>query len=197
MTFQPSRAVVRGVIGSAVVLALAAPAAAYAGGIKHSDPAKDVQKITTRGSHTTITDAPKQTAADIVHFTASYTSHRLKESVRLRGLASQWSLASRVKTPSTHFEVDVVRQAGTTSVSLTNAGGSAVTCPGLAPAIDRAKHVVTVTVPSTCLHDPTWLQVGAGMLVLPKAGGTFYADDALRKGGVKEKNLTLSKRLKK
>ena len=197
MTFQPSRAVVRGVIGSAVVLALAAPAAAYAGGIKHSDPAKDVQKITTRGSYTTFTDAPKQTSADIVHFTASYTGHRLKETVRLRGLASTFSLTSTVKTPSSHFEVDVVRQAGSTSVTLTTAGGTLVSCPGLTRALDRAKHTVSVTVPSDCLDAPTWVQVGAGIVVLPKAGGTFYADDALRKAGVKEQNLTLSKRLKK
>jgi hypothetical protein len=197
MTFQPSRAVVRGVLGSAVVLALAAPAAAYAGGIKHSDPAKDVQKITSRGSHTTITDAPKQTSADIVHFTAGYTGHRLKETIRLRGLAKLWSVTSRIKTPSTHFDVDVTRQAGTTSASLTSAGGTLVTCPGLAPAIDRAKHVVSVAVPSDCLNAPTWVQVGAGIVVLPKAGGTFYADDALRQGGVREKNLTLSRRLKK
>ena len=132
-----------------------------------------------------------------MHFSASYTGHRLKESVRLRGLASQWTLTSRIRTPSTHFDVDVIRQAGTTSVNLTSAGGAAVICSGLAPALDRAKHVVAVTVPSECLDAPTWVQVGAGVLVLPKAGGTFYADDALRKAGVEEKNLTLSKRLKK
>jgi hypothetical protein len=196
MTIQPSRAAVRGVIGSAAVLALALPGAAFAGGVKHSDPAHDVQKIVSHGSRTTITDAPKQKSADIVHLTASYTSHRLKETARLRGLASLWSYSSRIRTPTSHFDVQVVHQAGTTTTSLVNGGGSPVVCDGLTRTIDHTHHTVSVTVPAGCLGAPAWVQVGVGMVVLPKTGGTLYADDALRKGGVAEKNLTLSKRLK-
>ena len=185
----------------ASVLALAVvalPGAAFAGTVKHTDPAKDVQKVVAHGSGTTISDAPAQKSADIVHFTAGYTSHRLAESTRLRALATQWVYSSRIKTPTTHFDLTVIHQAGTTQASLTKgAGQTLVTCDGLSQAVDRVKHVVAVKVPAECLGSPAWVQVGAGMVVLPKAGGTMYADDALRKAGVREKHLTLSKRLER
>ena len=184
---------------SALALAVVAlPGAAFAGTVKHVDPAKDAQKVVAHGSGTTISDAPAQKSADIVHFTAGYTNHRLAESTRLRALATQWVYNSRIKTPTSHFDLTVIHQAGTTQASLTKgAGQTLVTCDGLSRAVDRAKHVVAVKVPAACLGSPTWVQVGAGMVVLPKAGGTTYADDALRKAGVREKNLTLSKRLER
>lgn len=173
---------------------VALPGAAFAGTLDHSDPARDVQKLTTTGSGTTITDAPSQKSADIVHLNVSYTASRLKETVRLRGLATTWSYSSRIKTSTTHFDLGVTHQSGTTEVALTDAGSALVTCDGLTRTVDRTRHTVSVKIPTGCLDSPPAVKVGAGMVVIPKTGGVFYADDALRRGSVRT-SLTLSDRI--
>ena len=189
-----SRTSLRACAAALALAVVALPGAAFAGTLDHSDPAKDVQKITTTASGTTKKDAPTQKSADVVHLNVSYTATRLKMTVRLRGLATTWSLASRIKTSTTHVDVDVAHQSGTTHVSLTDSGGSSVTCDGLTRTVDRTRHTVAVVVPAACIGDPGSVKVGVGMLVLPKTGGVFYADDALRKGSVRN-NLTLSDRI--
>jgi hypothetical protein len=189
-----SRTSLRACAAALSLAVVAAPGVALADSLSHSDPAKDVKKLTSTVSGTTTTAAPSQKSADIVHVQAGYTSTRLKETVRLRGLATTWVLTTRIKTPTTHFELDVTRQSGSTSVSLTDGGGVAVTCDGLSRTVSRTRHTVAASVPEECLGSPGWVQVGVGMLVLPKAGGVFFADDGFRKGSLRS-SLTLSPKI--
>jgi hypothetical protein len=197
VTTHPSRAWVRGLIGTAAAVAVALPCAAFAGTLTHVDPGKDVQKVASTPSGVTVTRAPSQRTADIVRFAARYTSTALTESTRLRGLGATWSYHSRIRTPATHFDVTLLRQSGTTNLQLTEGPGIvAVTCPGLGRRISRTKHVVAVTVPTECLGSPGWVQAGARMSVFPAAGGVVYVDDALRTSHGNAANLALSGRLR-
>ena len=62
MTIQPSRAWVRGLIGSATVVALAVPGAAFAQTLRRSDPAHDVQERGRRSPTHRTTRPPTSSA---------------------------------------------------------------------------------------------------------------------------------------
>jgi hypothetical protein len=193
---MPRRPVLRAAAAGAFVAALALPAAAFAGTLTHADPAQDVQKITATASGTTITDAPDNKTADLVHLTSAYGRQRLLEKVRLRDLAGHWFLSSRIKTATTHFDLVLIHQSGGDQIGLTKGKRQTqVVCDGLLPNVDRTHHTVSVTVPADCLNAPHWVQIGVGIVKLGKAGGISFADDALRRRGIAEANLTLSRRI--
>jgi hypothetical protein len=184
---------------SAVALALVAvPAAAFAGSTQHTDPGRDVQQVTVKGSHPTIRTVPAHRAGDIVHFRAAYTTKRLTESVRLRALTGKWFYEGRIETPKGRYDLNVLRDSHGTHAQLTKGKGELKTidCSGLAEQVRAHARTVSVTVPASCLGDPSSVRVGAGMLSFAQGGKIIYADDALRKAGVKEHDFTLSKRLK-
>jgi hypothetical protein len=190
------RSALRAVAGGGLVAVLALPAAAHATVLKHSDPAQDVEKVTTSGSSTTITDAPDNETADIVHLGVRYGVKRLQETVRLRDLADRWFLTSRIQAPTRHFDLVVTHRPGTTQATLTKGKGRIlVVCDGLVPDVDRPHHTVSVTVPADCLVAPAWVKVGTGMVARGVARGVSFADDALRRRGIAEAHLTLTQKI--
>jgi len=193
---MPLRPVLRTAAAGGLVMALALPAAAFAGVLTRSDPAQDVQKITSSGTSATITDAPDNKTADIVHLTARYDRQRLRETVRLRDLAGDWFLTSRIRTATHRFDVVLIHEAGSNQVTLTKGQGQTpVVCDGLVPDVDVAHHTVAVIVPAECLSDPHWLRIGTGFVKRGRASGVSFADDSFRLRGVLEANLTLSRKI--
>ncbi len=47
-----------------------------------------------------------------------------------------------------------------------------------APSFDQGSGVVRVTVPRSCLGDPEWVRVGAGLASYTSLDGDLYVDDA-------------------
>jgi len=191
------RTVLRASAAGALVVALAVPTASYAGTLTHSDPAQDVQKITDSGSGTTIEKAPDNQNADIVRLSARYGATRLKETVRLRRVVGRhWFLSSRIETATRHFELLLVHQGGSDQVSLTRGRRHLqIVCDGLLPEIDRVHNKVSVSVPAECLFAPHAVRIGVGFVSFGKAQGVTFADDALRRRGTAEAELTLSEKI--
>ena len=190
MTIQPRRAWVRGLIGSATVVALAVPGAAFAQTLRHSDPAHDVQEAGSK-----VTDAPDNKTADIVRVRLAHTSTKVSAKIKLRDYRpGTWFYVEDLKTATRTYEVQGNHTSGGTTFTLTR-GRKTVSCEGLTSAIDRSRNTLSVTVPTSCLQDPHWVKVGVGYI--RQSSRTLFADDALRKAGISENALTLSKRLKK
>jgi hypothetical protein len=193
---MPFRSALRAAAAGGLVAVLAIPVAAHATVLTHSDPAQDVQKVTASETTTTITDAPDNETADIVHLGVRYGVKRLKETVRLRGLSDRWFLSSRIQAPSRHFDLVVTHRPGTTQATLTKGKGRIlVVCDGLVPDVDRPHHTVSVTVPADCLVAPPWVKVGTGIVVRGVARTVSFADDALRRRGIAEAHLTLTQKI--
>jgi hypothetical protein len=193
---MPHRPVLRAAVVGGLVAALTLPTAAFAGTLQHTDPAKDAQKITVSSSGTTITKAPDNKTADIVHLSARYGPKRYSETVRLRALAGRWFLATRITTPNRLFDLMLTHESGSDQVILTRGTRRIqVVCDGLVPTIDPAHDTVSVTVPADCLSTPHWVRIGVGIVKHGKATGVSFADDALRRGGISEADLTLSRKI--
>jgi hypothetical protein len=191
MTIQPSRAWMRGLIGSATVVALAVPGAAFAQTLRHHDPAHDVQQAS--GAKTT--DAPDNTTTDIVRLTLAHTGTKVSAKMKLRDYrGGTWFYVENVKTATARYQVQGTHTAGKTTFTFTR-GPKTLACDGLTHSVDKTLDTIAVTVPASCLEDPRWVKVGVGY-VRQGSGGAFFADDALRKADIRN-NLTLSKRLKK
>jgi hypothetical protein len=187
------RRLLRATVAGGLVAALAVPASSYAGVLTHADPAQDAQKITTSGGSTTITKAPDNKTADIVHLGVRYGARRFKETVRLRDLGRHWFVASRIRTPVGRFDLTLVHRAGKSTVTLTHGKGRVVvTCDGLLEQVDGTRHTASMTVPADCLSAPAWVRVGTGIVTSGRPAGVSYGDDALRKRGISEADLTLS-----
>src|SRR4029077_6390375 len=109
----------------------------------------------------TITDAPENETADIVHLSVRYGVERLEEKVRTRDLGDHWVLVSRIHTSSRHFDLRLVHRPGHNRVVLTRSKDRIkVACAGLVPEVDRSHHTASVTVPADCLFAPPWVQIG-------------------------------------
>jgi hypothetical protein len=57
-----------------------------------------------------------------------------------------------------------------------------VRCAGLRHTIDYRTHTVRISVPRTCLGNPTWVRVGADTATWSEAREAYHSDDALRRG---------------
>jgi hypothetical protein len=178
-------------LSSAVLVLVALPASAFASTFQHTDATKDVQQVSGKSA----TTVPDQKVGDVVRFKAGYGTKQLTATTKMRDLTGKYFYDLQVKTPDTMFDVTVSHIGRGTQVMLSQSrSGKTVACSDLAHTIDTSKHTIALQVPAECLGSPTWVQVGAGMVTFTKKA--VYADDALRKSGAQEKNLTLSKKLK-
>ncbi len=177
------------------VIALALPAAAYAEGVHHHDPAHDVQQVHFSDGSTTA--KPHNKAADIVGVDLDFTKKHVLISIRARAAAPGWLFGATIKTPRRTYTVEGTHDDTSTEFVLSKgrtAGGPPVACPDLAGTADPDAATITVKVPVSCVKDPHWIRAGVALLV-PVADG-FNADDGLRKRGVAhEVGVTLSPRL--
>jgi hypothetical protein len=193
---MPLRPLRRATVVGGLVAALAVPASSYGAVLSHADPAQDAQKITTSGGSMTITKAPDNKTADIVHLGVRYGARRFKETVRLRDLGRHWFVTSRIRTPAGRFDLALVHRAGQNTVTLTHGKGRVVVaCDGLLEEVDGTRHTASMTVPADCLSAPAWVRVGTGIVTFGKPAGVKYGDDALRKHGIAEADLTLSRKV--
>ncbi len=181
----------------ALPVALLAPVAAHAEKVETIDPAADVLLLgeTEQGGDDldNVVPAPDNLTADVVGTVVDHTSSRLRVRVELRGLSrSRTDFAVlRVRTPAGSFEVEVDKPGRRPDLDMTRRSEE-IACPRLRATNDHATARVTVTIPSSCLGRPRWVQVGAGVVSLgtaTTAEGTeqvvVLADDAHRDGEIR------------
>ena len=116
--------------------------------------------------------APEYAAVDVVRTAVAHGANRLRVSVQFRALERdpfQFTVL-RVKTPDGNFEVGVERLGGKPIASIVR-GRKDVDCPGLAAKVDLGGDTVTTSLPTSCLADPRWVQVGVGAVAIGAVDG--------------------------
>ena len=183
----------------ALPVALLAPAAAHAEKVATSDAAGDVVALgpTERGADdlSNLVAAPDNTTVDVVRTTVDHRATRLRVRVDLRELgdARLYFAVLRLRTPDAVFEVEVDDLGRRPKAELTRGRGD-VECARLRVETDRGSARATVTIPTACLGDPRWVQVGVGVASVERVTGAdgseefvTHADDAHRTGDVRDR----------
>jgi hypothetical protein len=182
-----------------VPAALLPPAAAHAERIVTTDPAADVVSIgpTEQGGDDldNLVPAPDNLTADVVRTVVDHDEARLRVRIDLRelGRSRRYFAVLRVRTPAGTFEVETDNLGRRPKVEMTR-GSRAVECPRLRAVGDHAAARAVITVPTSCLGSPRWVEVGAGVAsveTVMTAEGTeqvlVFADDAHRAGEIRDR----------
>ena len=179
--------------------ALLLPATVHAEELVVDDAVADVVTVgpTEEGQDdlANLVPTPDNLTVDVVRTVVDHAARRLRVRVELRelGRARQYFAVLRVRTPAGTFEVETEHLGGRPEADLTRRGRH-VECPRLRTVTDRSSSRATVTVPTSCLEDPRWVQVGAGVAELTSATTpegveevVVVADDAQRVGDVRDR----------
>lgn len=179
--------------------ALLLPAAAHAQEVVTEDPAADVLALgpTEQGEDDldNLLPAPENLTADVVRTTVDHRASRLRVRLDLRdlGRSRTYFAVLEVRTPDGRFVVETENLGRRPEVDMRRRSG-AIECRRLRSAGDQASSRVTVTIPTSCLGDPRWVRVGAGVAsveTVTSADGAeemvVLADDAHRAGEVRER----------
>lgn len=177
---------------------LLTPVAAHADRLVTEDAVGDVVSVepTESGEDElgNLVPAPDNTVADVVRTTVDHTDSRLRIRIDLRELGSArlYYAGVRVRTPRGTYEVEIDDLGRKPKPELTRRG--AVECSRLRADTDAATARVVVTIPTTCLEDPRWVQVGVGVAsgeMMTNADGAeeivVHGDDAHRAGDVRNR----------
>jgi hypothetical protein len=183
----------------ALPAALLAPAAANAEKVVTEDPAADVLALgpTEQGGDDldNLLPAPENLTADVVRTTVDHRASRLRVRLDLRdlGRSRTYFAVLELRTPDGRFTVETENLGRRPKADLRRRS-RAIECRSLRAAGDQASSRVTVTIPTSCLDDPRWVQVGAGVAsveTVTSADGAeemvVVADDAHRAGEVRER----------
>lgn len=179
--------------------ALLVPSAANAEEVVTEDPAADVLALgpTEQGGDDldNLLPAPENLTADVVRTTVDHRASRLRVRLDLRdlGRSRTYFAVLEVRTPDGRFVVET-ENLGRRPKADMRRRSRAIECRRLRAAGDQASSRVTVTIPTSCLGDPRWVQVGAGVAsveTVTSADGAeemvVVADDAHRAGEVRER----------
>ena len=177
---------------------LLVPSAANAEEIVTEDPAADVLTLgpTEQGGDDldNLLPAPENLTADVVRTTVDHRASRLRVRLDLRdlGRSRTYFAVLEVRTPDGTFEVETENLGRRPKVDMTRRS-RAIECQRLRATGDQASSRVTVTIPTSCLGDPRWVQVGAGVAsveTVTSADGAaemaVFADDAHRVGEIRD-----------
>ncbi|KRF36576.1 hypothetical protein [Nocardioides sp. Soil805] len=181
---------------------LLAPAVAHAEKVETTDPAGDVVSVgpTEQGDEDldNLVPAPENLTADVVRTVVDHADPRLRVRIDLRelGRSRNYFAVLQVRTPAGTFEVETDDLGRRPEVEMTHRN-RAVECPRLRAVGDRDAARAVITIPTSCLGAPRWVQVGVGVASLETvtaADGAeqvvVFADDAHRAGTISDENLT-------
>lgn len=136
------------------------PAAAHAGRVVTRDAVGDVQRmVKAAGKDRLVTS--DYAGVDIVRTQVDHRNAKLRVGVRFRELQRepfQLTLVG-VRTPQGRYLITVERLGGAPLVSI-DRGSRTIECPGLVARSDRRAGTVVTALPTSCLGEPRWVQVG-------------------------------------
>lgn len=184
---------------------LAAPTAAHAERVVTDDAIADAQSIRSDADEEVFTPAPVHMGADITRTVVAHGARRVRVHVRYRNLERTFPAAAyvKVRTPGRRFDIETSRNAPEGSTQLTRGlREDVVRCPGLRSSVDGARDQLTVSVPTTCLGSPAWVQVGVVSVVVEVEVASevdrpyfAYFDDAHMSGGFEDHGVRLGPRV--
>ena len=172
----------------------------------HRDLLQDViAERNTKRRHRTV-ESPRNRRADITRVRVSYSSGVLTYTVRYRDLRPMAviSLESRITTGKLRdFGLEVlysntpeVIPRGVTTI-FRHGRVYGIDCDKLVANFDFKRNTIRVKLGSQCFGSPPSLRIGIGTTVRREETetGTYYRDDALRRGRARYGNYLLSQRI--
>ncbi|HWU20776.1 MAG TPA: hypothetical protein VN088_04575 [Nocardioides sp.] len=169
--------------GAAALLASAALTAATATTASaatwsHTDATQDVVEADS-AAQTTTTD-PSNAVTDITRVDAANNRSTVVVRVRTRAALpfKNFLVDIAVKTSTSRFTVTRGNLFGRSGTEL-DKGAQQVACKGMTFVIDRTARTAKVTLPRTCLGNPGFIKVGAGVVTMTSTGRMSWADDGL------------------
>ena len=136
---------------------------------------------------------PDHTGVDVVRTAVDHGAHRLRVSVRFRDLEQDpvQIAVVRVRAARGDFEITLGRLRAKPTTYMVS-GRRSLECRGLRARVDRDADTLVTSLPTSCLDDPRWVQVGVGAVAVD--GGqaspqeaTIHADDAHRTGEIRDR----------
>jgi hypothetical protein len=132
-------------------------------------------------------------------------AHRLRVQLRYRDLERTFPTAAyvKVRTSGRRFDIQTSRNTPEGRTQLTRGKREDVVhCPGLRSSVDGARDQLTVSVPTTCLGNPAWVQVGVLSVVVEVEVRSeleepyfSYFDDAHMTGGFEDHGVRVGPRV--
>lgn len=182
---------------AAAALIVLLPSSANAASLLRADTVGDVQLITLDDSGNPTGDPvvmPDRTIGDVTKTRITHGSTSVRVEMYYRSLPKAGSYNDHeFRFVTSKLERTVSVEAGTGNwagkATMYYKSGSKYSCSGLKFLIDYPNHRVILTVPRTCLGNPTFVKVGSGFIAV--AGTKLYLDDAQLNAG-NANNLTLS-----
>ena len=211
---MPSRLGARLAAALVPAVALLLPAAAHAEKVVTEDAVGDAQAVTSdvpdgSTAEAVFTPAPDETATDITRTVVAHGNTRLSITVHLRDLvltSSNHQTYVRVATPRFAYTVLVSKSPGSRATAeLRRKSGRSAECRGLRVAVDGDTDTVSLSLPTTCIDSPRWVQVGVGVVrVADPAPGSedpiaesLFADDGHRDGDIRENDVAKGPRVRR
>ena len=190
------------VLALAIPAALLLPAAAHAEKVVLDDAVGDVVQGQGDMELESAVPAPEYAGVDVVRTTIAHGATRLRVSVRFRALRRDpfHLTVVRVKTPDGAFDL-VAERLGGKPITTLDRGRRDVACRGLKTKVDLGTDTMTMSLPTTCVGRPGWVQVGVGSVAADVVEGqpdegAAYADDAIRIGETRDR-IALSPKVRR
>ena len=157
-------------LGAVAPAVLLLPLAAHAETVVVDDAAGDVVTALTdplllSGGNEEPVPAPDSTSPDITSTTIDHRDHRLDVTMSFRDLRASFSdtVVMRIRTPRARFAVYAERRGNQTMTASLIRRTDRV-CRGLTTTVEPGADRIAVSVPTDCLNDPRWVQVGVVVL---------------------------------
>ena len=188
--------------------ALLLPAGAHAEKVVTDDAVGDAQMVTSdtveSSEEVELAPAPDETATDITRTVVAHGNTRLSITVHLRDLvltSTDHQTYVRVVTPQGEYQVLVGKIPGYRARSVLTKRGRQMDCRALRAAFDGGTDTVAVSLPTSCIDAPRWVQVGVGVVrvaeSLDPGGHTLFADDGHRVGDIRESDVAKGPRVRR
>lgn len=183
MSISVSRAVpalLLSVLLPAGTVALAAPA--HADRWTYDDAVGDVTHMVETATSLSVETAPEQANGDITQTVIQHRGTKVVVELRTRTpITGAFGVNAAVRTPDQRYLVMSVRMPGMGGTHLmTLADKPDRRCKGLKRKLVAGKTAVRLTIPRSCIGDPRWVRVGAGLTTFGLFTGESYDDDGLR-----------------
>ncbi|MCW2739416.1 hypothetical protein [Nocardioides sp.] len=196
MSLRPAARLLAALVPAVLLL----PAAAHAEKVVTEDAVGDSLQYTVEpdSGNDVFVPAPEDTSADVMRTVVAHGDRRLAITVHVADLrrTDYFSAFARVATPLGSYGVDVSRERGSRTHAVLGRGPSRdVECRGLRARIDEAADTVTMTLPTSCIGAPRWVQVGVGVVTFEmptdpdQAEIVLMADDGHRDGVIRENSI--------
>lgn len=193
MTLVPTRLLAAAAASALLIGGTAS--SAHAATWSHVDLSRDVMGGPMDAAAPSPTPAVANADVTRVRVTHGQSAVVVRVKTRAAVPKANWLVVLKVKTPTRVYDVQSGRLFGTSTESLSRRPEHTDIECTTTTTVDRPHRLVVLRIPRTCLKDPRWVRVGAGVATF--ARGKAFVDDGLVRGaGGQNQDLVVSPRVR-